>query len=175
MWGNVRDEKDEISVHLESWGDIIEGDPAILEEMKEIREIVSSALEKRAHAHIKVRQPLSTLYIQKEINEKYIDILKEEVNVKNVVHNKDLEDMVSLDTDITRELVEEGLVREIIRKIQEARKKNNLEQGEHTNAQVCGTKEIVDVVENSKKDIERQTGTTVATEEGCREIQVTIT
>ena len=61
-------------------------DESILEETSSLREVISLALRARNEANIKVRQPLSKLYITKEIEkEEYQNILKSEVNVKELV------------------------------------------------------------------------------------------
>ena len=51
-----------------------------------------------------------------------MELIKEETNVKEINFGK----VLKLDTEITPELKEEGMVREIIRNIQEARKKAGL-------------------------------------------------
>ena len=63
------------SVHLEEWPSFAEAMPSqakLIEEMEEVRKIVSLGLEARAKAGIKVRQPLASLKIknQKSKNKK---------------------------------------------------------------------------------------------------------
>jgi isoleucyl-tRNA synthetase len=113
------------SVHLEDWPKANEKSISkeLEEQMKKAREICSLALEKRAKAKIKVRQPLQRLTVNnKQLTEELLDLIKDEVNVKEIVFGKTIE----LDTKITPELKEEGLVREFIRQIQEIRKKTGL-------------------------------------------------
>src|SRR3989338_1638836 len=121
------------SVHLEEWpselSDYIHEDN--LKTMAEVREIVSSALELRSTAGIKVRQPLSKLRIKKQKsgimnNAEILQLIKDEVNVKNVIFDSGLDDDLGLDTNITSELKEEGQIRDLIRAIQELRKKAGL-------------------------------------------------
>jgi isoleucyl-tRNA synthetase len=138
----VKKEEDPESVHLCDWParhalageaggpetDTIEQE--ILNNMGEARRIVSLALEKRMSAGIKVRQPLQKIQISKSkfqnLGEEYLNLIKDEVNVKEIVFQKDLEEEVELDTEITEELQKEGNVREIIRAVQELRKQKNL-------------------------------------------------
>jgi isoleucyl-tRNA synthetase len=82
------------------------------------------ALAKRAKAKIKVRQPLNFLQIKNSKNKislQLLKLIKEEINVRKIIFG----DNLKLDTKITQELKEEGIIREIIRNIQEIRKKSN--------------------------------------------------
>lgn len=115
------------SVHLESWPteavDYIHHD--YLRDMKIVRDIVSKALELRAKAGIKVRQPLSKLKVKSQkskVGEEFVLLIKDEVNVKHVHFDDNMAEDIFLDTTITPELREEGQVREFIRAIQDLRK-----------------------------------------------------
>ena len=93
--------------------------------MKELREIVSLVLAKRAEAKIKVRQPLALLTLQissSKFPKELLELIKEEVNVKKITFGK----ILKLDTKITAELKEEGMTRELIRQVQGMRKKSGL-------------------------------------------------
>jgi len=118
-----------ISVHLENWpafvrlGRTTAGKPKIIEEMAEIRRIASLALAKRLEVGIKVRQPLASLKLKTKNlklknNKDLLDILKDEVNVKEIIFDKKIKEEVVLDTEITPELKKEGILRELIRSIQ---------------------------------------------------------
>ncbi len=100
--------------------------------MEEVRRIASAALAKRAEAGIKVRQPLLLLKIRNpksEIrnNRELCQILADEVNVKKVIFDSKGEGEIELDTAITPELKEEGIVREVLRMMQELRQKADFE------------------------------------------------
>ncbi len=56
----------------------------------------------------------------------FLELIKDEVNVKEIVFDKKIKNEVELDTAINDELKEEGIVREIIRKVQDLRKKAGL-------------------------------------------------
>ena len=135
------------SVHLEEWPQKVESEKfkvesLIIEEMEEVRRIVSLGLEQRARANIKVRQPLRKFKVQSskfKIGEDLIKLIKDEVNVKEVVFsaqggpasggdNAAME--VKLDTEITPELKEEGDLRDLIRGLQDLRKKAGLNPGQ---------------------------------------------
>ena len=74
--------------------------------MMEVRHLATQALAARATAGVKVRQPLATLRIRSsKLNvrgdKELLDLLKDEVNVRDVVFDPDLAEEVSLDTKIT--------------------------------------------------------------------------
>ena len=111
------------SVHLEDWPKANKKliNKKLEKKMERAREIVARVLSERAKAKIKVRQPLSELRIKNyELRKEkaLLDLIREEVNVKEITFGKTLK----LDTKITPELKEEGQVREVIRHIQEMRK-----------------------------------------------------
>ncbi len=105
------------SVHLRDWPQVGHVNETLLADMNQARLAITEGLAIRARAGIKVRQPLSKITIP-ELPEMYIDIIAEELNVKEVIWGKQL----NLDLKITPKLKSEGLAREIIRQIQSARK-----------------------------------------------------
>jgi len=119
----VREESDAESVHLASWSVGERVDMSVLEEMQITRDVVARVLEARAKANIKVRQPLQSLKINIEnIKPELLQLIADEVNVKEVLFVPTILDAFELDTNITPELKREGAVRELIRSIQESRK-----------------------------------------------------
>ncbi len=129
LWKNVRKDEDEISVHLAEFPKVKSVDKGLIKEMNSVRELVSKALELRSRSNIKIRQPLAKLSV-KDDNLKGIvgltEIIKDELNVKEVVFDKNLSDDLILDTVITKELKIEGDMRELVRAIQERRKELGL-------------------------------------------------
>jgi isoleucyl-tRNA synthetase len=127
IWLKLKNEKDMESVHLESWPKAEKINIKILEDMKKVREIVTLGLEARQKAGIKVRQPLSSLEVKDFVFEKdFIELIKDEINVREVKENKNIENDVLLDTEITPELKQEGDYRELVRALQDIRKKIGL-------------------------------------------------
>ncbi len=127
------------SVHLEKWPEehisfwqkLRGKNDEVLECMLETRRIISLALELRNKATIKVRQPLQKLMVkQLKLSPEYLEIIKDEINVKEIVHVPTLESELALDVALTPDLLEEGRVRDIIRAVQEWRKEHNLKPGE---------------------------------------------
>ncbi len=117
------------SVHFDDWPQAAKGatDKKLIAGMAAARELAAAGLAKRAEAGIKVRQPLASMKIGVVLGRELQKVLADEVNVKAIVHDRKLDgSAVELDTKITGELREEGLVRELARMVQELRQKASL-------------------------------------------------
>jgi isoleucyl-tRNA synthetase len=123
------------SVHLEKWPKtqksifevFTKKEVKILENMEVVRKIVTLGLEARQKAGIKVRQPLNQLKIRNyKLGIEYTELIKDELNVKELVEDENLEGEVLLDTEITEELKAECDCRELSRAVQDMRKKLGL-------------------------------------------------
>ena len=127
IWLKLKNEDDERSVHLAEWPKMGEINSKIIGKMEAVRKIVTLGLEARQKAGIKVRQPLNKLQIRNyELGMEYTELVKEEINVKEVKENKNIETEVLLDVKITDELKQEGDYRELVRALQDMRKKIRL-------------------------------------------------
>jgi isoleucyl-tRNA synthetase len=122
MYSNLKTSKMPESVHLCDWPKVGEIDNKLEDKMTEVRNIVSLALAKRADKGIKVRQPLAKLTIKNKLDKELLELIKQEVNVKEVVFGKELK----LDTKITKELEKEGHYREMVRNVNKIRKEMGL-------------------------------------------------
>lgn len=136
------------SVHLEAWPVVDEKmiDEKVLEDMAVARKVVEMGLALRAEAGVKVRQPLSQLVTasgrdaaqggtisNEQLTIELKQIIADELNVKEVVSAKELthegwkmkEDggvIVMLNVELTDELKKEGLLREVVRTVNQMRK-----------------------------------------------------
>ncbi|MEI7424808.1 MAG: class I tRNA ligase family protein, partial [Candidatus Staskawiczbacteria bacterium] len=133
IYRDVKDESAAESVHLCDWPLVNKKkiNEELEEKMHETRSIVNLALAERTIKGIKVKQPLSMLKIKNsklKINgeNSFLDLIKDEVNIKNVIFDENINSEVELDINITEELEAEGIVREIIRDVQAQRKEQNL-------------------------------------------------
>ncbi len=146
------------SVHLDSYpmADQKHLDKKLEEEMLKTRLLITEALSIRSAKGIKIRQPLAMLTIDsKKIfsNKELVDLIKEEVNVKEVA----LGPKVKLNTKITKELENEGLVRELIRHIQEMRKDSGFKPGQFIYLRLRPISSFLDdLFKRYQKEIQRE-------------------
>ena len=111
------------SVHLLDWPKANKKliNKNLEEKMKKVREIVAQALAERAKSGIKVRQPLQMLQItnsELQNERELLELIKDEINVKEIIFGKEL----VLDVKLTPELEKEGIRREILRNVRDLRK-----------------------------------------------------
>lgn len=145
-----------LSVHLESYptfnAELIKED--VNENMKLVREIVSAALDVREKAKIPIRQALSEMTLfGVELSEDYLELIKEELNVKKVTLKKG-DFSIELDTKITPELLREGVSRDLIRKINNLRKNMKLTIQDRITLFLESSDELIlKSIEEFKKDI----------------------
>ncbi len=136
LYQKLKQETDPESVHLCDYPgeekSLINND--LEKQMAEAREIVNLALAERQKQGIKVRQPLKELKIKNNnLKEEFFPLIADEINVKKITKDLDLENNIWLDSQITLELKEEGDVREIIRQIQQIRKDLNMVPADRIN------------------------------------------
>lgn len=118
------------SVHLLDWPKNGAVNETVLNDMSKTRKVVEHGLGLRmfksdTQEAVKVRQPLLSLsYTGHKLPDFLESIIAEEVNVKAVHHShpEDENFQVTIDKNITPELKREGLMRELVRQIQTARK-----------------------------------------------------
>jgi len=143
----------EESVHLTNWPDAGAVDEQLLADMQTIRELASKGLELRERANIKVRQPLSKFSAKVvPTDEGLRQILAEELNVKEIAQDESL-DAPTLDVELTAELKEEGLVRDLVRRIQEWRKEQGLTVSDRPAYELVATEEEKRAAQNNKEKI----------------------
>lgn len=115
------------SVHLSDWPSVKKPDTTsqiMLENMADARTLITEGLSQRAAAACKVRQPLSKATVTgMEMSPALQQIMADELNVKEVINQEGTAMGISVDTTLTDELRAEGLARDLIRSIQNARKK----------------------------------------------------
>ncbi len=162
----------EESVHLVDYPsakeNLIEED--ISKKMASTRKVIEFGLNLRSENKLKVRQPLSELLIftdKIQLGEEYLELIKDEVNVKNVAQitektkesdqlkcKENNELCVYLNLEMTEELKLEGDMRELVRFIQSARKKAGFEIEDRIEVNYVGGEVIFDrFVNNISKEV----------------------
>ncbi|HSR89153.1 MAG TPA: isoleucine--tRNA ligase [Candidatus Udaeobacter sp.] len=137
------------SVHLEDWPEVNEKlmNEDVLEKMDLVKRVVEVSLSLRAENGKKVRQPLSKIVVNENMSADFLSIIADELNVKEVstLELEKFEELgknflitttvgvvmgtplkVGLDVEVTENLKKEGLVREIVRTINQIRKEQKL-------------------------------------------------
>jgi len=162
MGFNFEDENN--SVHLENWPiahnveRITQNE--LVEKMEMVRKIVEMGLAKRDEAGIKVRQPLFECRILNvEFRMEYINLIKDELNVKEIKFVKGEGDLsVELDLNITDELKQEGVKREIVRSVNALRKDAGLSIKDTVDLVVVSESDLIKtVLEKYQAEILRET------------------
>ena len=125
IYQNLKKTDEPESVHLANWPEDTSADGAVLKQMEDLRAAVEAGLNLREQAGIKVRQPLAAVSVTlANLDDDLVEILKDELNVKKV--NLAAPETL-LDTNLTPELVVEGIARELVRSIQIMRKDQGFE------------------------------------------------
>ena len=127
VWQKLRGSADEESVHLTSWPQQETIDHILLKDMERVREYCTLGNSLRKKQNIPVRQPLIALKVVYDFkNQQEIDLIKDELNVKNIVHDLTIKENAELDVTMTEELKLEGGYRELVRTVQDLRKETGL-------------------------------------------------
>ncbi len=119
------------SVHLRDWPESGHVDELIVDRMAFVREVINEGLSQRAANAIKVRQPLQSVGVAGmgdrlgEDADELAPIILEELNVKELTAASG-DSKVEIDTKITPSLRREGMMREVVRNVQSARKQAGL-------------------------------------------------
>ena len=144
-----------LSIHLEDWPKPNKKliNKKLIDTMEEVRHLASLALAKRASASIKVRQPLASLIVKDlQVKDKeLLSILADEINVKAIKKDNNLEEDVVLDTKITPALEKEGWVRDLVRSVQGLRQDAGLRPHDKINIFLSVPTPLQSAVESDKQ------------------------
>ncbi|MDB5225594.1 MAG: Isoleucyl-tRNA synthetase, isoleucyl-tRNA synthetase [Candidatus Adlerbacteria bacterium] len=164
LYRRVREEESAQSVHLSEWPETQAADTLLVKDMELVRKFASRALQAREAEGVKLRQPLSAIDITEDLPDELQAVLMEEVNVKEVRVNSELGDaLISLEFALTPELVEEGLVRDMVRRIQEWRKSQNLVISDRPSYELSVSEAEEAAANNNKKQLMEETGLSALT------------
>lgn len=158
LFGKVKAQGESQSVHLEVWPKYKDVDLTVISNMAEVRRLVTLGLEQRAKANLKVRQPLASLSLKtKTLTKEFLDLIKDEVNVKEIIVNETIEGDILLDTKVSEELRKEGVARDLIRAIQELRKTEGLTVGDRVVLVLDSDEKAKELVHTFLHDIKKVT------------------
>ncbi len=149
------------SIHLTDWPKVQKKyiDDKLEAEMASARVVIASGLAERKNKQFKVRQPLSAVTLKGgKFSRELEALIKEELNVKKVAYNKDQENEVALDFELTPALVREGYARELMRQIQDMRKEAKYQMEESVIVDWHSEdKEIISAIAEWAEDIKKDT------------------
>ncbi len=184
LWTELRGDvldRAESSVHLARWPDAPGGaDPVLDAGMTGLRHLVETGRELRQRAGVKARMPLSAVVVTPALARAYAALgaegdrlLADELNVKSVVRapridgerypesawvvaEEDGTPAVALPRAPDPGLVAEGLVREVLRRLQRARKELGLDFADHVRLTVVADEEIYRALEPARSTLVRE-------------------
>jgi isoleucyl-tRNA synthetase len=164
MYLNLKQNDMPESVHLMQWpneqNELV--DVSLEEEMKLAREIVEKIHSKRKELSFKVRQPLAqvTVSLPKDsaVSPQIVDIILDEVNIKNMVFAKSSSDVIEVELDVrlTPELVEEGLIRDLIRHMQTMRRDAGYQFDREVKVAFSSSNEDLEFIHSFEDDIRKR-------------------
>jgi isoleucyl-tRNA synthetase len=175
VWQKLKTDTDEESVHLSIWPDFSDLNTDLLVKMSEVRNICTFGNSERKLNNLPLKQPIGWIIVNDSTLEEsgFVDLIKEELNTKKVFfgHSMNEESVraikkvtidknkkVQLDIELSIELKQEGIARELMRAIQDMRKQKGLVP-EDVIALVVGTSvEGKEIIQKFESDIKKTVG-----------------
>jgi isoleucyl-tRNA synthetase len=167
------------SIHLTDYplADLSQVDEKLSAAVNLVVKITSLGRAARAKSNLKVRQPLAKVLVKVRTEperaglEQMATQVLDELNVKelNVVENLPVEKhpdwpvveegglMVMVDTDISQELADEGLARELVHRLQTMRKQAGFDIADHIETYYEGGPSVQRVMENFAQYVKQET------------------
>jgi len=161
------------SVHLSDWPSAPKDSwHPLIRDMDYVREAITIGLAQRAQFGIKVRQPLAKATIWDTLDpedsraNQFGSIIREELNVKELIFERSGDQQIGnmahiraeLDTTITPELAREGMMRDVVRQVQDFRKKSGLAVEDRIELALdTDDKELAQAVKEHSKTIAAET------------------
>jgi isoleucyl-tRNA synthetase len=165
------------SIHLhlfDGFNEVSADEQQLLNDMDHVRTTASLALSIRDEKQLPVKQPLASVVFAAphDLPQELREIIQSEVNVLSISQvatagdipgsyiRKDREELsVALDIVLTPELIEKGVMREVVRSIQVSRKKSGFELGEKAKATLTTHEDaLIAIIEKYSETICAQTG-----------------
>jgi isoleucyl-tRNA synthetase len=159
IWQKLKTNDDVLSVHLTEWpkalltglalnkGEVPKAE-GVIAEMQKVRDVCTEGNALRKKLNIAVKQPLSSFTVAGDLSNNYFEIIKDELNVKEILIGTEF----TYDTIITPELKREGNYRELVRALQDLRKETGLTPDDIINLKISeNSKELLSGFENDLK------------------------
>ena len=151
----------EESVHLTDWPKVNSKliDRKLEENFGLVLQIIEKGLSERDKSGIGLKWPLAeaTIFTNDKLDDELKEIIKNQLNVKEIKIKKDKEIKVELNTKLTKELEAEGYAREISRKVQAARKNAGLVKTDLIKLSIDADKELSKLIYKTKDIIKERT------------------
>jgi len=134
-------------------------DKKLEENMALTLQIIEKGLAERDKTKIGLKWPLAKAIISGnlELKKEFQEIIKTQLNVKEIRIKKGETTEVELDSTLTPELEAEGYARELSRQIQEFRKKLKLEKKDRVETVIIADEEFKNILEKQKEFIRNRT------------------
>ena len=148
------------SVYLSKWpkDDKKKINKKLEEEFEDVFKIIELGLAERDKAKIGLRWPLQYLTVYgKKIDKSLRNIIKSQLNIKNIKLESGKDLKVKLDTEMTPELEAEGYAREMSRHVQAYRKKLGLEKKDGIELFIITDDKFKKILEKNKPFIQTRT------------------
>lgn len=136
---------DEESIHLEKWPKFDSKliNKKLEEEMINVQRIIQETSSQREKIQLGIRWPLQEVVIHSKNKIKdFENLLKRQINVKKITFKGSKEEKVELNKQLTPELLKEGYTREVIRRLQDLRKKANLRKHDKIKINIKSSQEL---------------------------------
>lgn len=156
LYQKVKSDNDPLSVHLVDWPKADEGlsSKSLEDNMDKVKKIVELGHSLRAANSLRVRQPLSSVSFEKfdENHEEFENIILDELNIEKRIEVTEMSDpkemisdkiKVTIDIKLDDRLKAMGDMREVVRLIQDKRKRSGLKPGQEIAAKYRGSSESV--------------------------------
>ena len=124
------------SVHLARFPEARPGwsDPELISKMAEVRRLAEEARGQREAAGVPTRQPLAAAVVSGvELSSELAHVLAQEINVQEVLGRPGVageRPQITLDFELTPELRRDGLLRQLVRQVQNLRKQSGMNPGD---------------------------------------------
>jgi len=171
IYSSLKGAKDPESVHLCDYPKTnkrtVSTNKTLLQKMSLVRSLASAVHNLRAEAKQPLRQKMATVVLKGtkglKSDKELVSLLQDEVNVENIAFDTSIKKgflkttvdgvMVALDPKLSEALKKEGLLRDLLRQLQDARKKDGLAVGQKVKLTYETTNKTLSVLIEESKEI----------------------